>query len=76
MANIEIRPKQRYYYKGGVVLFDKEIAKWEGRTIAMSEAQARNNLAFQIKRDLDLPKASPIRLTGKVKLVGNGVYWQ
>lgn len=60
--------KRRYYYNGGVVLFDREITRWSGSTLAVSEAQARSNITYQVKRGLDLPMRSPLTLTGRLSL--------
>lgn len=63
--------KKRYSYRGSVVLFEREIAgPWSSSTMAVSEAQARNNLKFQAKRDLDLPMRSPVQLPGRLVCQG------
>ena len=42
----------KYIYDGPVKEFDKLIAEhWKGETIAPSEARARNNLAYQFKKE-------------------------
>lgn len=65
----EKKEKVRYNYEGSVLLFDREVAsKWKGSTMAVSEKQARNNLAFQAKRMLDIPPRSPVSLPGTLKL--------
>lgn len=66
----EIKQKTRYNYEGSVLLFNREVAsKWKGSTMAVSEKQARNNLAFQAKRMLDIPARSPITLPGRLSAV-------
>ena len=62
---------QRYSYKGPVYEFDTRIAdRWEGETIAPSEAKARNNLAYQYKKTHNKSRESKIRITGPLKIVG------
>lgn len=56
---------KRYVYAGPVYEFDNLVAsKWKGETIARSRAQARNNLAYQFKRQTNRTANTRIRVTG------------
>ena len=60
-----------YSYDGPVLEFDRIIANhWKGQTYAVSEAKARNNLAFQFKRDTGRVPRSKITLPGKIIIEG------
>ena len=56
------RPKRKYKYDGPVYQFDKYIGTWEGITMAVSEAQALNNLTYRYKSLNHLGAGSAIRL--------------
>ena len=59
---------------GAVTSFGPILSnRWTGRTCAVSEEKARNNLAFQFKKQMGLVLAVPVSLPGKVELQnGNG----
>ena len=58
-----------YSYKGPVYEFDTRVAdRWEGVTVAPSEAKARNNLAYQYKRSHNKSRDTKIRITGPLKI--------
>jgi hypothetical protein len=60
-----------YSYDGPVLEFDRIVANhWKGQTYAVSEAKARNNLAFQFKRDTGRVPRSKITLPGKIIIEG------
>ena len=60
-----------YSYDGPVLEFDKIVANhWKGQTYAVSEAKARNNLAFQFKRITGRAPRSKITLPGKIVIEG------
>ena len=60
-----------YSYDGPVFEFDKIVANyWKGQTYAVSEAKARNNLAFQCKRETGRAPRSKITLPGKIGVEG------
>ena len=62
-----------YSYDGPVFVFEKLVADhWKGRTYAVSEAKARCNLAYQFARDIGRLPRTKIRLTGKIKIEGDG----
>ena len=56
-----------YSYKGPVLEFDKIVAnRWQAETVAVSEAKARTNLAFQFKRETGRVPRTKITLPGKI----------
>ena len=56
-----------YTYEGPVMKFDTCIAAhWTGSTYAPSEKKARNNLAYQFKKENNQVASSKIILTGKI----------
>lgn len=58
---------KQYTYDGPVMEFGKCIAnRWQASTLATSEAKARNNLAFQFKRDNKKMPNTKITLPGKI----------
>lgn len=61
-----------YSYDGPVLEFDKIIANhYHAQTYAVSEAKARNNIAFQFKKDTGRVPRSKITLPGKVIAEGD-----
>lgn len=57
----------KYIYDGPVKEFDKLIAEhWKGETIAPTEDKARNNLAYQYKKEHHKTPNSKIKITGKL----------
>lgn len=61
-----------YSYNGPVLEFDRIVAnRWQGQTVATTEAKARSNLAFQFKRDTGRVPRSKITLPGKVVVEGD-----
>lgn len=59
-----------YNYHGPVMSFDKIIANnWYGGTVAISESQARNNLAYQFKKMHGLEPSAKISLPGEIVMV-------
>lgn len=60
----------QYVYEGPVYLFDKLIAPmWCGQTYAVSEAKARSNLEFQVKKIYGYTRNAKVKLPGQVVLV-------
>ena len=60
----------KYSYEGPVMLFDKCIEHiWRASTCAVSEAKARQNLAYQYKRDTGRAPNAKILLPGKITLI-------
>lgn len=58
---------KRYVYCGPVYEFDRIVAtKWRGETVARSRAQARNNLAYQFKRQTNRTANTRIKITGNL----------
>lgn len=56
-----------YSYIGPVLEFDKIIEnKWVGETLAVSEAKARTNLAYQFKRETGRVPRTKVTLPGKI----------
>lgn len=61
-------PYHKYIYDGPVLEFDRIVAEhWKGETMAPSEKKARNNLAFQFKKQHNKVARSKITLPGKVE---------
>lgn len=60
----------KYQYEGPVVMFGVCIMNnWKGETMAVSEAKAKSNLAYQFKRQNNRVAGSHITLPGKIKMV-------
>lgn len=60
----------RYIYTGLVKEFDKVIDNnWYGETMADSESKARNNLAYQFKKEHKRAIRTKITLPGKIIVV-------
>ena len=60
--------KRFYYYSGPVYYFEKcVIEKWIGKTEAVSEKQAKNNLAYKVKKELGLNPNTVVTLPGKLE---------
>lgn len=60
-----------YSYDGPVLEFDRIVAnRWQSQTVAVSEAKARTNLAFQFKQDTGRVPRTKITLPGKIVLEG------
>ena len=60
-----------YSYAGPVLEFDKIVTNcWHGQTYAVSEAKARNNLAYQFKKEHGKVPRSKITLPGKIIVEG------
>lgn len=58
---------KKYYFKGSATKFDKEIASnLDLSTLATSEAKARSNFIFQIKRQLGLERNAKISIIGNI----------
>lgn len=65
----EQKEKKTYVYKGPVFYFGKVVAdNWEGRTRAVSEKQAVNNLIFQFKKKAGYIPDVKVTLGSKPKL--------
>lgn len=60
-----------YSYAGPVLEFDKVVTNcWHGQTYAVSEAKARNNLAYQFKKENGRVPRTKIALPGKITAEG------
>lgn len=60
----------KYIYSGPVMEFDKLIDNnWYGETMADSEKKARNNLAYQFKKEFNRTARTKITLPGKIIVV-------
>ena len=56
-----------YSYEGPVMEFNRCIAnKWSGSTYAATEKKARNNLAYQFKKEYERSPNAKIMLPGKI----------
>lgn len=61
----------KYIYEGPVMEYGRLIANnWKGETTAPSEAKAKNNLAYQFKKQSNRMAAAKITLPGKIRKVG------
>ena len=59
--------KRVYRYLGPVRVYDYIASnKWGSTTHAVSERQARNNLAHQFRRYMGLGPSVPVKLTGEL----------
>lgn len=60
----------RYKYDGPVMEFDKIIVnRYKNSTYAVSEKQARNNLAYRFKKDSGRLPTANISLPGKLSMI-------
>lgn len=60
----------KYIYNGPVMEFDKCVANnWRGETIAVSEAKARNNLAYKYKKEHGKLPNSKVSIPGKITVI-------
>ena len=61
---------QLYEYNGSVMVYDRCVESfWKARTMAVSEAAARRNLAFQYKKQTGRTATVPVNLPDKLKLI-------
>lgn len=61
---------QKYKYNGPVIAFGKCITdRWEGETMAKSKKQAKSNLIYQVKKQMNLVAGTKITLPGEIKSV-------
>lgn len=60
----------QYSYNGPVMEFGKCIVNnWKGSTYAASEKKAKNNLAYQFKKNNNRAPAAKISLPGELIIV-------
>lgn len=60
----------KYVYEGPVMEFDRCVVdKWKGETVAPSESKARNNLAYQYKKQNNRIAGTRVTLPGKIKMI-------
>ena len=60
----------KYAYDGPVLEFGRCICdKWITETIAVSEAKAKSNLAYQFKKKYGKAATSKISLPGKITII-------
>lgn len=65
----------QYVYEGPVMEFETCIVnQWKGSTYAVSEKKARNNLAYQFKKNNNRVASSRITLPGRVRMVSGYEY--
>lgn len=56
-----------YSYDGPVLYFDTYVEQhWKNKTIAVSEAKARNNLTYRYKKENGYAPNAKITLPGKI----------
>lgn len=61
---------QKYVYEGPVLEFDKLVTdRWKGETQAPSITKAKNNLAYQFKKQFNRIPGAKITLPGKITAV-------
>lgn len=60
----------RYSYEGPVMLWDRCVIDcFKTQTQAVSEAKAKSNIMYQVKKELDLlPSAGGVKLVNKIHL--------
>lgn len=60
---------KEYHYDGPVVKFNVCIQdRWKASTFALSEAKARNNLAYRYKKEHEMVPNTKITLPGRLIL--------
>lgn len=63
-----------YLYEGPVTSFGKPVAnRWRGSTYAMSDKKAKNNLAYQYKKQKHLSATSRVELPGEITMAKEDV---
>lgn len=61
----------KWLYDGPVLEFNTCIANhWRGETFAPTEAKAKNNLAYQFKKNNRRVPSSKITLPGNLTMIG------
>ena len=61
----------KWLYDGPVLEFNTCIANhWKGETFAPTEAKAKNNLAYQFKKNNRRVPSSKITLPGDLTIIG------
>ena len=61
----------KWLYDGPVLEFNTCIANhWKGETFAPTEAKAKNNLAYQFKKNNRRVPSSKITLPGNLTMIG------
>lgn len=61
---------QKYKYDGPVMVFGKCVTdRWTGETMAKSKKQAKSNLTYQVKKQMNLVAGTKITLPGEIKSV-------
>ena len=64
-----------YFYDGPVLEFERIIANhWSSSTRAETEKKARNNLAFQFKKQSGRSPRSKISIPGKLTIIEGDDY--
>lgn len=59
-----------YIYEGPVMEFDRCVARhWSGTTYANSEKKAKNNLAYQFKKNFNRLPNAKIILPGSIEII-------
>lgn len=60
----------KYFYDGPVMVFGTCVAThWKGQTTAVSESKARNNLAYQFKKNNNRVASAKVTLPGEIVLI-------
>ncbi|MCQ2385787.1 MAG: hypothetical protein MJ078_03830 [Clostridia bacterium] len=61
---------KKYVYEGSVTdgFYRALSCFWHGTTLAVSEAQARNNLSYQYKKAMGMPVNRKVFLCGTVRV--------
>ena len=60
----------KYRYEGPVVVFGTCVANnWKAETVAPSMEKARNNLAYQFKKQCKRIATAKVELPGKITIV-------
>lgn len=61
---------QKYRYDGPIMEYSTCVANnWSGETVAPSEKKARNNLAYQYKKQNNRNPNVQVTLPGKIKAI-------
>lgn len=62
---------KKYYYEGPVEEFGRCIdTNWSATTYAPTEKRARSNLEYRYKKEHNKIPSTPVKLPGKIVLLG------
>ena len=59
----------KYQYDGPVMVFGTYRGTFKGETFASSDARAKSNIAYQVKRKMKIAANAKVELPGKLKIL-------